>query len=73
MKYLLLIVITLLLLGCNSDRPEGKLVGTMSVYRTPNGSMTVVNDQDGNSMVFDFHLKSVLVLKKPDEQDHNSN
>ena len=66
MKYLLLIV-ALLLLGCNSDKPEGKLVGTMSVYRTPNGSTTIVNDQDGNMFKIDFHLRSVLVLRKPDE------
>jgi len=73
MKYLLLIVALLLLAGCNSDKPEGKLVGTMSVYRTPDGSTTIVNDQDGNMFKIDFHLRSVLVLRKPDEQDHNSN
>jgi len=67
MKYLLLIVALLLLAGCNSDKPEGKLVGTMSVYRTPNGSTTIVNDQDGNMFKIDFHLRSVLVLRKPDE------
>ena len=67
MKYLLLIVALLLLAGCNSDKPEGKLVGTMSVYRTPDGSTTIVNDQDGNMFKIDFHLRSVLVLRKPDE------
>ena len=71
MKYLLLIL-ALVFVGCKADRPEGKLIGTMSVYRTPTGTITVVNDQDGNSMAFDFHLNQVLVLKKKDESNSSN-
>jgi len=35
----------------------------MSVYRTPNGTITIVNDKDGNSMAFDFRLHGVMVKK----------
>tara|TARA_R110000744_G_scaffold57213_1_gene120322 strand:+ start:57 stop:275 length:219 start_codon:yes stop_codon:yes gene_type:complete len=68
----LLILISLLLAGCNVHEPEGKLIGTMSMYRTPTGSIVVVNDQDGNKMEFNFHLNSVLILEPAKESptDH---
>ena len=60
----LLLILTLLLAGCTTEKPIGKKLGTMTMYRTENGSITIVNDQDGNSMVFDFRLQSVLTLPK---------
>lgn len=61
-------LLTMTIVGCeSSNKPEGKLIGTMSVYRTPTGSITVVNDQDGNSMAFEFHLARVLVAKKEEK------
>lgn len=67
MKYILLIL-TLLLAGCNSNRPEGEFMGTMSVYRTPNGTITIVNDKDGNSMAFDFRLHGVMIKKAQEKK-----
>ncbi len=60
MKYLLLIA-TLLLAGCNSDKPEGEFMGTLSVYRSERGTITIVNDKDGNSMAFDLRVHGVAV------------
>jgi hypothetical protein len=46
------------------EKPIGEKLGTLTMYRTENGSITIVNDQDGNSMVFNFRLQSVLTLPK---------
>jgi hypothetical protein len=41
------------------------LIGTMSVYRTDTGAMTVVNDQNGDSMIVEFNIGRVW--SKPGE------
>jgi len=60
----LLLILTLLLTGCATEKPIGKKLGTLTMYCTENGSITIVNDQDGNSMMFDFRLQRVLTLPK---------
>ena len=61
MKALLLIPL-LLLAGCNTSKPEGVLIGTLSVYKTNKGVM-VVSDQSGERMIVNFHIQRVLIVK----------
>ena len=73
-KLLIVLYIALVafyIVGCETTKPnpEGKLIGTLSVYRTPSGSMSVVNDQDGNKMIFEWHLGRVLTPKKVEPND----
>jgi hypothetical protein len=49
--------------GCGSTKPEGKLVGTMSVYRTDRGFL-VVSDQNGERMIVNFNVQGVIIKKK---------
>ena len=57
----LLLILALFLAGCNSDKPEGEFMGTLSVYRSERGTITIVNDKDGNSMAFDLRVHGVAV------------
>ena len=55
------------IVGCETKpppAPQGDLVGTLRVYRTPEGSLCVVSDQTGDSMIFDMRIKSVLISKR---------
>ena len=60
---ILLLILTLLLAGCASSRPEGEFMGKLSVFRTEDGVVTIVNDKDGNSMAFDFRIHGVMIRK----------
>ena len=59
----LLLILALLSTGCVSSRPKGEFMGKLSVYRTEDGVVTIVNDKDGNSMAFDFRIHEVMVRK----------
>jgi len=59
----LLLILALLSTGCVSSRPKGEFMGKLSVYRTEDGVVTIVNDKDGNSMAFDFRIHGVMVRK----------
>lgn len=65
MKYIL-IILALLMVGCKGDEaPEDmKLIGTMSVYRTENGALTVMNDQTKDAMMIEWNINRVLVRKE---------
>ena len=60
---ILLLILTLLLAGCVSSKPKGEFMGKLSVYRTEDGVVTIVNDKDGNSMAFDFRIHGVMTSK----------
>lgn len=64
--YLLLL---LLLAGCASKKPavEGKLIGTMSIYKTDKGCM-VVSDQSGDRMIINFHAYQIFTTKPKEEE-----
>jgi PBP1b-binding outer membrane lipoprotein LpoB len=51
--------------GCVTTKPEQKLVGTLSVYRTERG-FVVVSDQSGESMIVEFNIQRVLTKKRND-------
>lgn len=65
MKYIL-IILALLMVGCKGDdAPEGmKLIGTMSVYRTETGALTVMNDQTKDAMMIEWNINRVLVKRE---------
>ena len=44
-------------------KQEGEFMGKLSVYRTEDGVVTIVNDKDGNSMAFDFRIHGVMTRK----------
>mgnify|MGYP003679241648 CR=1 FL=1 len=64
MKALILIPL-LILAGCSTSKPqsEGKLVGTMSIYKTDRGFI-VQSDQSGEKMLFELHIGRTIVLAK---------
>jgi len=67
-KLLLIIYVlyaTFFFIGCETTKPEQKLVGTLSVYRAERG-FVVVSDQSGESMIVEFNIQSILTRKHND-------
>jgi hypothetical protein len=74
MKLLLLIPL-ILLAGCrntNQRPPEDMvLIGTMSVYRTQTGALTVMHDQTHQAIAIEWNIRQVLIkqeIPKPSKQ-----
>jgi hypothetical protein len=65
MKALLLLTL-ILLAGCKGDQPPKgmKLVGTMSIYITERGALTVVHDQTNEAMMIEWNINRILVKQK---------
>lgn len=64
----LLLLSLLLFAGCATSRPEQKLVGTMSIYRTNHGFL-VVSDQSGESIIVEFNINRVIVKRQEEKND----
>jgi len=63
----LALILALLLSGCATPKQEGKLVGTLSVYRTNQGFM-VVSDQSGDKMLVAFNVARIYRQKTKDSK-----
>jgi len=59
MRIILTIYIAVMLGGCSrAERPEGRLLGTMSIYSTNKG-FVVTSDQTGERMMVNFHVHQI--------------